>query len=296
METTLLQRVRSRQFLRTRRRIAHLLDGRYASLARGRSMEFEDLRDYLPGDEVADIDWSATARTGSPLVRRWVDERRHRMLFVVDSGRNLAAGAEAAASKRDLAITAVGVLGSLALRHGDEVGLVLGDSSGSQRTPFRTSERALEAVLQRIDRAARADGEPSDMVALLHHVGTTVRERTVLVIVADEIPWTDALERVLRRLAAQHEIVWIELADVDLTASRSRTRRVRDVADGWEVPEGLRADRRLAAEYRAHQRRRRAAMEATFGRLAISQVRIGAADDTVPVLLHMLEERAHAQR
>lgn len=259
-------------------------------------MDFEDLRDYLPGDEVSDIDWSATARTGSPLVRRWVDERRHRMLFVVDTGRNLAAHAEAAENKRDLAVTAVGVLGSLALRHADEIGLVVGDSSGARRTPFRTSERALEAILQHIHRDARADGRPSDLVGLLGRVGTTVRERTLLVVVADEIPWTDEVRRILRRLAAQHEIVWIELADADLASPRTPGRRVRDVADGWEIPEGVRSDRRLVVEYRRHQRERRSAMEATFGRLGIPQVRIRAEAETIPALLRLLEERAHAHR
>lgn len=119
---SLLSRVKSRLYVRARRPVAHLLEGQYASIHRGRSLDFDDLRDYQPGDEVGDIDWRASARHSAIMVRRYGAERRHRLLFAVAGGRNLGAVSAAGERKADLAVEAVGILGWLALQHGDEVG------------------------------------------------------------------------------------------------------------------------------------------------------------------------------
>ena len=114
-----------------------MLDGEYGSVFKGRSLDFEDLRAYVPGDEVRDIDWKATARHGSPLIRRYVAVRRQTLLLVTDTGRNMAATSADGEDKKDIAVMALGVLGYLALRHRDVVGLVAGDSTGSRSLPAK---------------------------------------------------------------------------------------------------------------------------------------------------------------
>lgn len=237
MTGSLITRVKTKMFLHTRRRVLHLLDGQYASLLRGRSMDFDDLRAYVPGDEVKDIDWKATARTGgAPLVRRYVAERRHRVLFVVDRGRNLLARTPDGERKLDLAIMTVGVLGSIALRHGDEVALVAGDEDGVTQFPFRGSERALEQMLRTVADTPSLTGPQSDLVALLERVRSTVRGRLFLVVLADEVEWNDELAVLVRRLAAQHELVWVELPDADPQAIGPGGERAVDVAGTWHMP------------------------------------------------------------
>ncbi|HET8896291.1 MAG TPA: DUF58 domain-containing protein, partial [Protaetiibacter sp.] len=78
--------MKSKLFIASTLKSMHPLDGGYASLVRGRSLDFEDLRPYEHGDEVRDIDWRATARAGEPMVKRSYAERRHTILFVVDTG------------------------------------------------------------------------------------------------------------------------------------------------------------------------------------------------------------------
>ena len=67
-------------------RCASLLEGEYGSIHTGRSMDFDDLREYVPGDDIKDLDWKATARTGRPLIKRYVATRQHAVLLVVDTG------------------------------------------------------------------------------------------------------------------------------------------------------------------------------------------------------------------
>jgi uncharacterized protein (DUF58 family) len=113
----LLHRVRTRLAIRAHRKVRGLLDGEYVSLFHGKSLDFDDLRAYVPGDDVKDIDWKATARVGSPLTKRYIATRKHAVLLIVDTGRDFAALSEAGTPKRDLAVLAAGVIGYLAVRH-----------------------------------------------------------------------------------------------------------------------------------------------------------------------------------
>lgn len=70
---------------------SNILDGTYKSIYKGRSMNFEDLREYVIGDNVKDIDWKASARTNTILIKRFIAEKKHNILFVMDSGRKMLA-------------------------------------------------------------------------------------------------------------------------------------------------------------------------------------------------------------
>src|SRR5215216_3689927 len=79
----LLRRVRQIE-IRSRRLVSHLFAGQYHSIFRGRGMEFADVREYQPGDEVRSIDWNVTARLGDPFVKRYVEERELTLMLAVD--------------------------------------------------------------------------------------------------------------------------------------------------------------------------------------------------------------------
>ena len=272
----------------------HLLDGQYVSLLRGRSMDFDDLREYVPGDEVKDIDWKATARTGgTPLVKRYVAERKHRVLFVTDRGRNLRAQAPSGEEKRELAVTAMGVLGYLAVRHGDEVGLVTGDEQGITQLPFRGSQRALERALRTVHDAGDLQGARSDLAGLLDRVRRTVSSKLFLVVVADEVPWDDHLEALVRRLAAQHEFVWLQVADADPRVRGGDGGGAYDVAGDWSMPRFLVDNRDIAREYDYARAKERLRMQDAFDRAAVSFTTLESSDDVVPALLRLLKERSH---
>lgn len=287
---SLLVRIKSRMFIHAHRKALHLLDGEYGSLVTGRSMDFEDLRSYVAGDEVRDIDWKATARHGSTLVRRYTALRRQTVYFVVDTGRNMAARAADGERKSEVALTVVGVLGYLAVRHGDEVSLLSGDSERTIRLPARSSEDHLERVLRSIDSAHGLDAPPSDLDRTLRLVARTVRRRAIVVVVTDDIPVGPDQAKLVRRLRAQHELVWVTVGDLDPL----RFEGVVSVDDGWAIPEALRTDRRLTAELTrsiADDIRER---QVLFDDLGVSHRRIGRVGDVVPSLLHLLKARSRA--
>lgn len=290
---SLITRVRAKLFIHSSKKSTHALDGAYASLLHGRSNDFEDLREYQHGDEVRDIDWRATARLNTPMIKRMRANRMHTVLFVVDTGRGMTALAADDRPKRDLAVLAVGALGVLTLRHDDDFSVVYGDAARVRRLPPKRSEGALEHALRAIDSACAPDGPASARERLLDFVARTIARRMIVVVVTDEAPITDETERLVRRLRTQHDLLWITLRDADPVLAAADGSSRRDVDTGWTVPDFLHGDasvvREIDERHRAEQSRRDALLTA----LEISHAELRTQDDAVPELLRMLNRRAH---
>ncbi len=294
----LLTKVKTKLFIVAHRRSWGLLDGEYASVFRGRSLDYDDLREYVPGDEIRDIDWKATARHGSPLVKRYVAARKQTVLFVVDTGSSMAAAAPDGEPKKDLAVLVTGMLGYLALRHGDLVGLVEGDSAGSRLHEAKSTEAHLEGLLRAIDRAATLQAASSRFTDQLRYVAEHVRSRTLLVAIADDraLEGTDPEQvALLRRLHAQHEVLWVTISDADPT-TYAASADAREVRDRGLLPAVVRGDRRLRAAYREAVGQRQARLDAALGSLAIPRTRLGDGRAAVSAVFGLLERqrrRAH---
>ena len=114
-----------------------------------RSLEFDDLRPYVPGDDVRDIDWKASARSGHVLIKRFVSEKHHKILVVADAGRNTTALAPSGETKRDVAAHVIGAMGLITLRRSDEIGMVFGDARGCVDIRLRRGETHIEYMLHR---------------------------------------------------------------------------------------------------------------------------------------------------
>lgn len=291
----LLAQVKSRLFIASTLRSAHPLDGAYASLVRGRSLDFEDLRPYEAGDEVRDIDWRATARAGEPMVRRSYAERRHTILFVVDSGLGMRALARDEGGKKELAILAVGALGILALRHGDDVLLLLSDHGKPRRVASRRSEGGLELLLRQLDAAIDDADDAAPRDALLRAVAQSFARRMIVVLVTDEQPITAAGERELRRLRVQHDLLWLTLRDADPVLPERSSGVRRDARTGWAVPEFLHGDGEVVAELEAERAAADERRAAVLDRLAITHAELDGRDTAVAALLRMLHGRSRAR-
>lgn len=291
----LLTRVKSKLFIVAHRRTWGLLDGEYASVFRGRSLDYDDLREYVPGDEIRDIDWKATARHGAPLVKRYVATRKQTVLLVVDTGRSMAALAPSGESKKDIAIQAAGMLGYLAVRHGDLVGLISGDGERTRMLEPAAGEANLERLLRAIDRASTLDAAPSRFAEQLAYLAEHVRRRMLVVVVTDDgglRPGDDAL---LRRMHAQHEVLWVVVADADPTRFDPRA-DATEVADGSPLPAAVRGGRRLQAAYRQALVQRQETSEQLLRGLGIARARVGSSAEVMAGVFALLERQRRRAR
>jgi uncharacterized protein (DUF58 family) len=304
--SSLLTRVKSKMSIFAHRKARGMLDGEYGSDIKGRSLDFDDLRAYLPGDEVRDIDWKASARHGSPLIKRYVAVRRQTVLLVTDTGRNMAASSLGGEAKKDVAVMALGVVGYLAHRHGDVVGLVCGDESSSRSLPAKAGEAHLERLLRAVNDSTALTSPRSSIGEQLSYVARNFGQRMLLFVVADEVVPDAGMERVLRRLRAQHEVLWLTVRDAQLAGAGpaglqpARTEAAGaqtagppadryDVADAGLLPGRLAASDTVIRAYAAAQEQRDAARESVLRRLGIAHVQAGSSHDVMPAVFTLLE-------
>jgi len=294
--TSLLRRVKTTLSIRAHRRVRGLLEGEYTSVFHGRSMEFDDLRPYVAGDEVRDIDWKATARLGAPMTKRFIASRKHTVLVIADTGRNMAALAEHGDNKRDLAVLAAGTIGYLAVRHGDRVAMVAGDADHTLFVEPASTEAHLERMLQKIHANTTVDGAASDLTRQLEYAARVFRRRMIVFVIADDRELSAGEQRLVRRLCVQHEVLWLRIGDADLMRPEWADAGMYDVRDAAPIPAYLRDDPHLRAEFDDAVAASAARSEDLFESVAVSSQRVGTEAGVVPGLFRLLEVHRHARR
>jgi len=237
----------SRKHLPSRLARLRELDGRAAVRVRGQGTEFDSLRDYVRGDDVRSIDWRATARSVSTVVRTWQPERHRRVLLVLDTSRT-SAGRIDDVPRLDSAMDAALLLTALASRAGDVVDFLAGDRQVRARVRGGARRDALPHVVEamaglepvlveadwsRLTSAAMALGRQPALVVLLSALEPAAVEQGLL-------PALPALTR-------RHRVVLASVRDPELTRMAGRRGRVEDVYDAAAAEQVL-ADRARTAE------------------------------------------------
>ncbi|GAA4396296.1 DUF58 domain-containing protein [Tsukamurella soli] len=272
-----------------------LLEGGRYALLHTRSLELDDLRPYVPGDDVRDIDWRATAREGDVLVKRFVTEKHHKILLVADAGRNMAALTPTGERKSDVAALVIGVVGLVAMDRSDEVALVYGDRTGSGRTPARRGETHLGGLVDRYRGVAAASREPSDIAVQLDYVAAGFKRRMVLVVISDEPEPGSELGARLRGLAGRHDVLWAMVEDQPAIGSADDELDGFDVGTGRLVLGGPFVGPRVVAAYRRAEAERRARLDAFLTECGVRGVRIAGAADLRRGMVSLLGDFAHAR-
>ena len=293
---SLLTKVKLKMSIYAHQKVQGLLEGEYGSVFKGRSMDFDDLRQYVPGDDVKDIDWKATARSGQTLIKRYIAIRKHNILLVVDTGRNMAAVGASGESKRDVTIMVAGLMGYIAQKHGDLVAMVSGDDESTTYLPLKGTNEHLERLLQHIDKKTKLEAPLSNLAKQLDYIARTIRRRMMIVIISDDIQVNDDYERLLRRLGAQHELMWITVGDAGAGEKELQGSQLYDVADGTELPAFLLRNKKVATEFREASQQLTQETEKQLGRLRISSQRVVGEADAVNGLFKLLEKQRYAKR
>ena len=209
--------------LRTNRLVSETLAGQYHSVFKGQGMNFEEVREYQPGDDVRAIDWNVTARMNHPFVKKFVEERELTVVLVVDlSGSGLFGSGEQ--SKRELAAEIASVLAFSAIRNNDKVGLILFTEGVEKYVPPRKGRKHVLRVIREIlfHEPRRRGTDLNQPLEFLSHV---VPHRSIVVVISDFLgqtaPTRAEIEAHLRRKVALSET----LGQTSLRALRQANRR-----------------------------------------------------------------------
>ncbi|MGB3485224.1 MAG: DUF58 domain-containing protein [Mycobacterium sp.] len=270
-----------------------LLDGGRYALLHTRSLELDELRPYVPGDDVRDIDWRASARSGTVLIKRFVSEKHHKIVLVADAGRNSSALAPSGEVKRDIAANVMGAVGLVSMARSDEIGLVYGDSRGSVTIRSRRGETHIESLLERFYGHSSGAAGPSDMTAQLAYVARAHRTRLLLIVVSDEPDVTPELEQAVQQLTGRHDVMWLLIADMPVIGADDKHDGF-DVATGRFVLGGAALGPRVLAAYQAAESQRAANLDDFLSANRVRFARVGASTEIRAKLVELSQGYRHA--
>jgi uncharacterized protein (DUF58 family) len=283
----LLAQVR-RLTIKSRRAVEEVFSGAYRSAFRGQGLEFAEVREYVPGDDIRAIDWNVTARVGHPFVKRFDEERELTVVVAIDLSGSQDFGSRSR-TKRETAAEAGALLALAAARNRDRVGLLLfTDKIELFLPPAKSRARALRLVREML--AFEPVGKGTDMAQALAFLGRVVRRHAIVFVISDWI--APSFDRQLAYLARRHELVAIEVEDpLETTLPGSGLIRARDLETGRTTWIDLGA-RRSKAEWRADRSRRARELKDAFIRGRAGRIALETGTPAAPALIRHFETRA----
>lgn len=205
----LAEHVLRRLQIRCRRPVEHLLAGEYRSVFKGRGVEFDELREYVCGDDVRAIDWRSLARTGRPHIRRYVEEREQSFILAVDVSASASFGSGERA-KRAAAQEAAALLAWSAAHNQDRVGLLLFTDEAERFIP---PARGRNHVLRALSELAgfQPAHKTTNLAAALDFIERVARKRSIVFLFSDFL--ATGYEEALRRLSRRHDVTAVLVRD-----------------------------------------------------------------------------------
>jgi len=271
----------------TRKVVNDVLAGEYGSVFRGRGMDFDEVREYMPGDEIRSIDWNVTARTGHPYVKRFVEERELTVMFLVDLSASGAFGS-VRKLKNEIAAELCALLAFSAVKNNDKVGLVVfTDRVEMFIPPKKGTKHVLRVIRELLNFKPRPAS--TDIAGALDYLGRITTKRSVVFLVSDF--QAEGFEKKMRVLGKRHDLIAVTIVD-------PREVRLPDVGlielEDAETGETVLVDTSSAAVRRRYERLGReeqARLKELFNSMGVDQIEVMTDRDYVPKLISFFRAR-----
>ncbi|MBK8490645.1 MAG: DUF58 domain-containing protein [Saprospirales bacterium] len=289
METReLLKKVRKIE-IKTKGLSRHLFSGEYHSAFKGRGMSFSEVRAYQYGDDIRNIDWNVTARTGDPFIKVFEEERELTVMLLVDVSQSAFFGTTTQL-KRELITEICAVLAFSATQNNDKVGAIL-FSEGIEAfiPPKKGRQHILRIIRELIDIEPGKQG--TDIGQALEYFNNVIKKRSICFLCSDF--QANSYETPLRVVARKHDLVGIHLFDpreVDLPdVGLIRARDAETGRLGWIDTSSKRIRQRFSESFRQKEER----FLTSFRRNGADTLRIQTGESYVNVLLQFFKKRSH---
>jgi len=274
--------------IKSRRIVQELFSGSYHAVFKGRGIEFSEVREYVPGDDVRSIDWNVTARMDRPFIKQYHEERERSVVFLVDRSGSTRFGS-GARSVAWIAAETTALLALSAASNQDKVGLLLFSDRLEQWVPPRKGRSHILRIVREV-LFHRSVGMGTRLSEALERASRTVRRRSLIFLISDFLQ-DEEYESALAVAARKHEVVPVVLVDpreedlppiglIETCDLETGERRLVDTSNA-----GVR--KTFAAAVAA----RRARREAIFRRAAVEGVELRVDEDIVPPLMAYFRKR-----
>jgi len=271
----------------TRKVVNDVLAGEYTSVFKGRGMEFDEVREYMPGDDVRTIDWNVTARMDRPYVKRFVEERELTVFFLVDLSASGAFGS-VKKLKNEIAAEFCALLSFSAVKNNDKVGLIVfTDRVELYVPPKKGTTHVLRLIRELLNFKPKA--AKTDIGGTLDYFGKVAKKRAVVFLVSDF--QSEGFEKAMRIISKRHDLIAVPVTD-------PREVRLPNVGlielEDAETGEMVLVDTSSAAVRKKYERLGRERSERfreLFASMGVDRIEVATDRDYVPRLVQFFRAR-----
>lgn len=283
----IIKRVRQIE-IRTRRAVLDVMGGEYHSVFKGRGMEFDEVREYAPGDEIRDIDWNVTARTGKAFIKRFVEEREQTVFFLVDVSASGVFGTHNQ-MKGEIAAEICAILAFSAIQNNDRVGLLtFSDDIEELIPPKKGRKHVLRVVRQLL--FARPKGIKTNLPLAIDSLNKVLKRRAIVFLVSDFL--APDLRQPLMMANRRHDLTIIRLLDPrEEELPRAGIVELHDAETG-EMMLVDTTNRKVRERFKQINERRELALEKMFRSLGLDNILVRTNEAYMDPLIRHFRTRA----
>ncbi len=222
-----ISRIKGKVALSSNLKSANVLDGSYKSIFKGKSMDFEELREYNTGDSVKDIDWRASARSLKVLVREHIAEKKHNVIFVLDSKFDMNANANEDEIKRDICVNVAGTIAYLAYKNGDYTGAIYMEDNKPKLFGFKQQLFHIENFLTYYDedlknqKMKKRKKIQNSLNESLKYLSNYISKRSIIVIISDVAGIDELDDELLKMISYRNDVLAIQINDISMNNAKS---------------------------------------------------------------------------
>lgn len=288
MKIDYIKKIKANISIYASKKTSNILDGEYKSIYKGRSLDFDDLREYVIGDDIKYIDWKSSARSGKTLIRRYIAEKKHNILFVLDTGKKMLGDTKKIEPKKELAIMTMGTLAYLVNNHGDMIGSMYNTYKGLQYYPLKTGIQNIQKMIYHYESDIDKD-TGRNLNDILIHISQYMKRKMIIFIITDIAGIENIQEDVLKKLTIQNDVMVMNISDADITGNRGY-----DMDNESYIPEIILKDMKL---HNIEEKIKNQLYEAAFKKFKkykISMVTIDEEKEIVNKIIELLERHKNA--
>ena len=218
MKMKYITKIKANISINTKNKTTNILDGLHNSIYKGKSMNFEDLREYVIGDNIKDIDWKASSRSNKILIKQYIAEKKHNVLFILDSGKKMSADTRKLEPKKDVTLMTLGTIAYLINKNGDSISAIYNSNMGMKYLPFRTGLFNIERILTSYEKNIY---EENNLNNLIRYVLKSINKKMIIFIITDIDGIKNITEENLKKLSLLHDVMIINISDALMTGDNS---------------------------------------------------------------------------
>ena len=284
-------KIKAKVNIHASKRTSALFDGSYKSIYTGNGFDFENLREYIPGDNIRDIDWKASSRSRNILVKRYVAERKHNVLLVFDAGKRMGAHSAALQVKKETALYVAGTLGYLAGRNGDQIGSIYCCDGRVSYYPLRGGMQNLEHILTMYDRQklAESNSTQGDLEKSLSYIVKNLSRKMIVLVVTDMAGIREVSDETLKKLTYRNDVLFVSVSDASMTDEKSY-----DMEKSAYIPDFIVRNKNLRRIEQETRERIREENEKKLSKYRIVMTEIDSDEDMAEKITELLERHKYA--